>query len=102
LVEALVHLVPACRILAFLALVVRVDSTGPVMFRQITVGKDGHEFVTFEFRTMHIDCTSTPKPASPSRGTSRSRRRAVQTAQRPASGGFCASFRSTSCRSCSR
>ncbi|GAA4247402.1 sugar transferase [Dactylosporangium darangshiense] len=55
MVEALVDLALARRILAFLALVVRVDSTGPVMFRQIRVGKDGHEFVTFEFRTMHID-----------------------------------------------
>jgi exopolysaccharide biosynthesis polyprenyl glycosylphosphotransferase len=52
---AVVLLVLACPILALLALAVRVDSTGPVLFRQTRVGKDGHEFVIFKFRTMHID-----------------------------------------------
>ncbi|MGI5247188.1 exopolysaccharide biosynthesis polyprenyl glycosylphosphotransferase [Dactylosporangium sp. CA-139066] len=54
-VGAVVLLVLACPILALLALAVRVDSTGPVLFRQRRVGKDGHEFVIFKFRTMHID-----------------------------------------------
>jgi exopolysaccharide biosynthesis polyprenyl glycosylphosphotransferase len=54
-VGATVLLVLACPFLALLALAVRVDSTGPVLFRQTRVGKDGHEFVIFKFRTMHID-----------------------------------------------
>ncbi|GAA3291953.1 sugar transferase [Dactylosporangium vinaceum] len=42
-------------LLALLALAVRADSAGPVLFRQVRVGKDGHEFVIYKFRTMHID-----------------------------------------------
>ena len=42
-------------LVALLALAVRADSPGPVLFRQVRVGKDGREFVMFKFRTMHID-----------------------------------------------
>jgi exopolysaccharide biosynthesis polyprenyl glycosylphosphotransferase len=42
-------------VLAILALAVRMDSSGPVLFRQVRVGKDGREFVMFKFRTMHTD-----------------------------------------------
>ncbi|WP_433214554.1 sugar transferase [Dactylosporangium sp. CS-047395] len=52
---AVALLVLASPLLAVLSLAVRVDSTGPVLFRQVRVGKDGHEFVIFKFRTMHID-----------------------------------------------
>src|SRR4029453_10998190 len=45
----------ASPLLALLALAVRVDSPGPVLFRQVRVGKDGREFVMFKFRTMHTD-----------------------------------------------
>jgi exopolysaccharide biosynthesis polyprenyl glycosylphosphotransferase len=38
-----------------LAVAVRADSPGPVLFRQVRVGKDGREFVMFKFRTMHTD-----------------------------------------------
>ncbi|WP_432834949.1 exopolysaccharide biosynthesis polyprenyl glycosylphosphotransferase [Dactylosporangium sp. CA-092794] len=54
-VGAVVLLVLTTPLLALLALAVRMDSTGPVLFRQVRVGKDGHEFVIFKFRTMHID-----------------------------------------------
>ncbi|MER7275289.1 sugar transferase [Dactylosporangium sp. NPDC000244] len=52
---AVALLVLASPLLAVLAIAVRMDSTGPVLFRQTRVGKDGHEFVIFKFRTMHID-----------------------------------------------
>ncbi len=38
-----------------LALAVRLDSAGPVIFRQTRVGKDGEEFVMYKFRTMVVD-----------------------------------------------
>ncbi|QRQ79998.1 sugar transferase [Glutamicibacter protophormiae] len=38
-----------------LALAVRLDSPGPVIFRQTRVGKDGKEFVMYKFRTMVVD-----------------------------------------------
>lgn len=40
---------------AVLALVVKFDSPGPVIFRQKRVGLNGREFDFFKFRTMHVD-----------------------------------------------
>ena len=39
--------------LALLALAIRLDSTGPVLFTQRRVGKDGEEFAFFKFRSMY-------------------------------------------------
>lgn len=41
-------------IFGILSLVVKLDSPGPVIFRQRRVGKDGVEFDFFKFRTMHV------------------------------------------------
>ncbi len=41
--------------LALVALAVAVGSPGPVLFRQVRVGKDGREFVMYKFRTMYRD-----------------------------------------------
>jgi len=38
-----------------IALRIRRDSPGPVLFRQVRVGRDGREFRIYKFRTMHID-----------------------------------------------
>ncbi len=54
-VGALLLLAGLSPLLALLALAVRIDSSGPVLFRQVRVGKDGREFVMFKFRTMHTD-----------------------------------------------
>lgn len=42
-------------ILLFIALLVRLDSPGPVLFTQSRLGKDGKHFKVFKFRTMYID-----------------------------------------------
>jgi lipopolysaccharide/colanic/teichoic acid biosynthesis glycosyltransferase len=39
----------------FIALVIRFDSPGPIFFRQVRVGRFGHEFRIHKFRTMHHD-----------------------------------------------
>jgi len=41
--------------LALLALIIRIDSPGPVLFTQRRVGKDGREFAFFKFRSMYAD-----------------------------------------------
>ena len=41
--------------LALLALIIRIDSPGPVLFTQRRVGKDGGEFPFFKFRSMYAD-----------------------------------------------
>lgn len=38
-----------------IALVVKLDSPGPVFFRQVRVGRGGREFRIFKFRTMRTD-----------------------------------------------
>ena len=40
------------------AFIIKLDSKGPVLFKQNRVGKDGKEFLMYKFRTMYID---TPK-----------------------------------------
>ncbi|GLY95558.1 exopolysaccharide biosynthesis polyprenyl glycosylphosphotransferase [Actinoplanes sp. NBRC 103695] len=37
------------------ALCVRLTSRGPVLFRQVRVGRDGREFRIFKFRSMYVD-----------------------------------------------
>jgi exopolysaccharide biosynthesis polyprenyl glycosylphosphotransferase len=49
---ALLALLP---LLLVLAIIVRLDSPGPVLFRQDRVGKDGHPFGMFKFRSMVVD-----------------------------------------------
>lgn len=45
--------------LAVVALVVRLDTPGPVLFRQVRVGRDGRLFEILKFRTM-VDCLAVP------------------------------------------
>jgi exopolysaccharide biosynthesis polyprenyl glycosylphosphotransferase len=42
-------------VLVAVAVAVRLSSPGPVLFRQIRVGRDGKEFVCLKFRTMRAD-----------------------------------------------
>jgi exopolysaccharide biosynthesis polyprenyl glycosylphosphotransferase len=42
-------------LLGLIALAIRLDSRGPVLFRQIRVGRDGRRFRMFKFRTMVPD-----------------------------------------------
>jgi lipopolysaccharide/colanic/teichoic acid biosynthesis glycosyltransferase len=46
-------LVLGAPLLLFIALLIKIDSPGPVIFRQIRLGKDGSKFPMFKFRTMH-------------------------------------------------
>jgi exopolysaccharide biosynthesis polyprenyl glycosylphosphotransferase len=51
---ALVGLVAATPVLALAALAIHVEDGGPVVFRQVRVGRDGESFVLFKLRTMRI------------------------------------------------
>jgi exopolysaccharide biosynthesis polyprenyl glycosylphosphotransferase len=49
---ALVGLIVLSPLMLFIALVIKLDSPGPVLFRQIRVGKGGRHFVLYKFRSM--------------------------------------------------
>ena len=42
-------------LLALIAVAVRLSSPGPVIFRQVRVGRDGKTFTVYKFRTMVVD-----------------------------------------------
>jgi exopolysaccharide biosynthesis polyprenyl glycosylphosphotransferase len=50
-----VVLVLALPVLAVAAVAIKVGDRGPVLFRQVRVGRDGHPFTVFKLRTMTID-----------------------------------------------
>lgn len=52
---ALALLIAFGPLLLGLALCVRVTSRGPVLFRQVRVGRDGRQFRIFKFRSMYVD-----------------------------------------------
>ncbi|MGH3730096.1 MAG: sugar transferase [Micromonosporaceae bacterium] len=54
-VGAALLLVCLSPLLLTLAMLVRHDSAGPVLFRQVRVGRDGREFTMYKFRTMYVD-----------------------------------------------
>lgn len=55
LLVCLVALVVAAPVIAVLAVVIRLDSPGPAIFRQQRVGRNGKIFVFYKFRTMLVD-----------------------------------------------
>jgi len=47
--------IPLCVIIAIAALCIRLDSKGPVFFRQRRVGRNGVEFDMLKFRSMYVN-----------------------------------------------
>ena len=54
-VAALFGLILLLPLLLVIAIAIKLDSPGPVLFRQTRVGKDGREFSMYKFRSMHAD-----------------------------------------------
>ena len=50
----------------FIGILIKLDSKGPIFFRQTRIGKNGRPFVMYKFRTMHTD--SNPYQVSPGDG----------------------------------
>lgn len=58
IVLSLVLLVLLAPLFVVIALLIKCSSKGPVIFRQIRVGKDEQDFVLYKFRTMYTDVPS--------------------------------------------
>lgn len=52
---ALVALTPIALLTPLIALLIKIDSPGPIFFRQTRIGRDGTEFGMLKFRTMCTD-----------------------------------------------
>lgn len=51
---SLLLLILVAPILLIIALLIKLDSRGPVIFKQARIGKDGREFFIYKFRTMYV------------------------------------------------
>ena len=78
-------------VMALVAIAVKVTSPGPVLYRQVRVGKNGALFVVYKFRSMREDAEAETGAVGHPRGTP----------ERRPSGGGCARFVWTNCRSSS-
>lgn len=47
-----IALIPIALITPVIAMLIAIDSRGPILFRQVRIGRDGREFVMVKFRTM--------------------------------------------------
>ena len=60
---ALLLLLLTAPLLALIALAIKLNSAGPVLFRQVRVGLHGKTFVIYKFRSMHHDAELETGPA---------------------------------------
>ncbi len=51
----LLLLVPLLLVIAIVAMLIRLDSKGPIFFRQKRLGLNGREFIMLKFRSMYVD-----------------------------------------------
>lgn len=55
IVSAILALIFMCIITPIISLAIKIDSTGPVFYRQERLGKDGKSFMMIKFRSMRVD-----------------------------------------------
>ncbi len=57
---ALAALIALAPLLLLIALIIRLDSSGPALYRQVRNGQNGREFLMLKFRTLRIEACAPP------------------------------------------
>ena len=52
---SVLFLIPTALLMPVIALIVKRQSPGPLFFRQLRTGLDGHDFYCYKFRSMHVN-----------------------------------------------
>jgi exopolysaccharide biosynthesis polyprenyl glycosylphosphotransferase len=65
IVMTLLLLIPGLPLMALIALWIKLDSPGPVIFSQRRVGENGRLFAMYKFRTMYVDAENRRPPPRP-------------------------------------
>jgi Undecaprenyl-phosphate glucose phosphotransferase len=55
-------IIVSCPLLILIAIVIKLESSGPIIFRQERAGMDGKGFEMFKFRSMHVDAEKKTGP----------------------------------------
>ncbi len=55
IVFSILCLIPTALLLPFIVTVIKRQSPGPVFFRQLRTGLNGHDFYCYKFRSMHVN-----------------------------------------------
>ncbi len=55
----LIILLPLCLVVVIVGLLIRLDSKGPIFYRQKRIGLNGNEFTMLKFRSMYVNCDDT-------------------------------------------
>jgi len=63
IVAAAIGLIVSAPLVLLTALAIRLESEGPVIYRQRRVGQGGKEFLLFKFRSMRVDAEAAGTPA---------------------------------------
>lgn len=71
MVIASMALVAGLPVIILLALLVRLDSKGPAIFRQERIGRDGRTFTMYKLRTMRLQTSERPTHLTPPSATTR-------------------------------
>ncbi len=61
IIGGLLGVIIASPIMLFTAIAIKIDSKGPVLFKQIRVGQNGRHFTIYKFRSMYIDAEERKK-----------------------------------------